>query len=121
MSDRAILLFAAGATYEEAIFLLAVSEPESGGAAYVYGDDDIVKEGDRSIGPWQMYESPARGWVGGIRDSEANLDPYTSARHAVKLLREQGEDAWSAAKAGNHIASIDDAQQEIDSLGLYDN
>ena len=91
-----------------------------GAAPFVVGDYNINYEGDKSIGLWQMYESPARGWTGGMRDPEANLDPVHNARSALALRDKLGPDAWSSHKHGNNKKFYDIARKAAVDAGLIE-
>lgn len=88
-ADAAFLVRRNSGTDDEAIFLASVMPNESGGASDAFNPSECGP-GLHAIGLFQICEYAGRG-------TRAQLyDPDHNAREALKILRSQGQGAWTA-------------------------
>lgn len=90
-ADAALLVRRNGGTDAEAIFLASVVPGESGGNPEIINRSSTCgPKGERAVGLFQICSFASRGTVAQLQDPDYN------AREALKILRSQGERAWTA-------------------------
>lgn len=90
-AQAALLVRDNGGTDAEAIFLASVVPGESGGNPEIVNRSSTCgPKGERAVGLFQICSFASRGTVAQLQD------PAHNAREALKILRSQGERAWTA-------------------------